>query len=163
MVNTAKLLIAFLAAGSAFAHPVFNRGQIDMRKLGGIFGIADSVGTSTAKAAVQAPGTQFTTTASSAAASAAEAAAGIDVAASIAAASSAAAAVAATETAFDTLGLTPEDKGKIAGLKAKLAIDQQFGDAAAVLQDQEDITFAALAHINVGAAGRRRAFLIAGE
>ncbi|KAJ7794727.1 hypothetical protein B0H14DRAFT_2621648 [Mycena olivaceomarginata] len=76
----------------------------------------------------------------------AEAAAGIDIQASIAAASSSAAAVAATQTVNPTdpfpvnnHGLTPEELGQLAGLRAKLAIDTQFGDTAAEIKDNADI------------------------
>ncbi|KAF7362572.1 hypothetical protein MVEN_00605700 [Mycena venus] len=82
----------------------------------------------------------------SVAAAAAETAAGIDIAASIAAASSSAAAVAATATAnpldpFPTpnTNLTPEQIGQLSGLRAKLAIDNQFGDTGAAIDDQEAI------------------------
>ncbi|KAJ7852376.1 hypothetical protein B0H14DRAFT_3137156 [Mycena olivaceomarginata] len=82
----------------------------------------------------------------SAAAAAAEKTAGIDIAASIAAASSSAAAVAATATVnpLDPLpvqktNLTPEQLGQLSGLRAKLAIDNQFGDNGAAIDDQESI------------------------
>lgn len=82
----------------------------------------------------------------SAAAAAAEKTAGIDIAASIAAASSSAAAVAATATVnpLDPLpvqktNLTPEQLGQLSGLRTKLAIDNQFGDNGAAIDDQESI------------------------
>lgn len=82
----------------------------------------------------------------SVAAAAAETAAGIDIAASIAAASSSAAAAAATATVnpLDPLpqqntNLTPEQLGQLSGLRAKLQIDNQFGDTGAAIADQESI------------------------
>ncbi|KAJ7203511.1 hypothetical protein GGX14DRAFT_698937 [Mycena pura] len=82
----------------------------------------------------------------SVAAAAAESAAGIDIAASIAAASSSAAAAAATATVnpLDPLpqqntNLTPEQLGQLSGLRAKLQIDNQFGDTGAAIADQEAI------------------------
>ncbi|KAJ6630013.1 hypothetical protein B0H10DRAFT_1984748 [Mycena sp. CBHHK59/15] len=82
----------------------------------------------------------------SVAAAAAETAAGIDIAASIAAASSSAAAAAATATVnpLDPLpqqntNLTPEQLGQLSGLRAKLQIDNQFGDTGAAIADQEAI------------------------
>lgn len=79
-------------------------------------------------------------------ASAAEAAAGVDIAASIAAASSSAAAAAATQTVnpldpfpANNQGLTPEQLGQLSGLRAKLAIDTQFGDNGGIAQDNDDI------------------------
>ncbi|KAJ7314306.1 hypothetical protein DFH08DRAFT_895929 [Mycena albidolilacea] len=82
----------------------------------------------------------------SAAAAAAEKKAGIDVAASIAAASSSAAAVAATATVnpldpfpVPSTNLTPEQLGQLSGLRAKLAIDNQFNDTGAAIDDQESI------------------------
>jgi hypothetical protein len=80
------------------------------------------------------------------AAAAAETAAGIDIAASIAAASSSAAAAAATASVnpLDPLpaqntNLTPEQLGQLSGLRAKLQIDNQFGDTGAAIDDQEAI------------------------
>ncbi|KAJ7325961.1 hypothetical protein DFH08DRAFT_1085117 [Mycena albidolilacea] len=80
------------------------------------------------------------------AAAAAETAAGIDIAASIAAASSSAAAAAATASVnpLDPLpaqntNLTPEQLGQLSGLRAKLQIDDQFGDTGAAIDDQEAI------------------------
>ncbi|KAJ7671091.1 hypothetical protein B0H17DRAFT_1085481 [Mycena rosella] len=82
----------------------------------------------------------------SVAAAAAETAAGINIAASIAAASSSAAAAAATATVnpLDPLpqqntNLTPEQLGQLSGLRAKLQIDNQFGDTGAAVTDQEAI------------------------
>ncbi|KAJ7073586.1 hypothetical protein C8F01DRAFT_1271235 [Mycena amicta] len=80
------------------------------------------------------------------AAAAAETAAGIDIAASIAAASSSAAAAAAVATVNpldpfpqEKTSLTPEQLGQLSGLRAKLAIDSQFGDRGAAIKDQADI------------------------
>jgi hypothetical protein len=84
--------------------------------------------------------------ASAAAAAAAEKTAGIDIAASIAAASSSAAAVAATATVnpldpfpVPSTNLTPEQLGQLSGLRAKLAIENQFNDTGAAIDDQESI------------------------
>ncbi|KAJ7841570.1 hypothetical protein B0H14DRAFT_3457343 [Mycena olivaceomarginata] len=77
---------------------------------------------------------------------AAEKTAGIDIAASITAASSSAAAVAATATVNPldpfpppSTSLTPEQLGQLSGLRAKLAIDNQFNDTGAAIDDQESI------------------------
>ncbi|KAF7336232.1 hypothetical protein MVEN_02171100 [Mycena venus] len=76
-------------------------------------------------------------------------AAGVDISASVAAASSSAAAVAATHTQnpLDPIQtplanqlLTPEQLGQLSGLRAKLALDQQFGDTEAAIDDQDGIS-----------------------
>ncbi|KAJ7682842.1 hypothetical protein B0H17DRAFT_1333482 [Mycena rosella] len=153
MVNTFALFVAALAAGSVSALPIRSRDSgVDLSSL---FGLA-------APAAGQQSGTglpagfqgsnaahdeQASQEASDAtAAAAAEAAAGVDITASIAAASSSAAAAAATATTnpddpFPTqnTNLTPEQLGQLSGLRAKLDIDNKFGDTGAAIQDQEDI------------------------
>ncbi|KAF7345679.1 hypothetical protein MVEN_01587700 [Mycena venus] len=122
MVQISHLFIAVVTAGFVTARPI------------------GDFGTQNAEAAQEAHD------AAAAKAAAAEAAAGIDITASIASASSSAAAVAATQTVnpldpfpLNTHGLTPEQQGQLSGLRAKLAIDTQFGDTAALIQDNADI------------------------
>ncbi|KAJ7866496.1 hypothetical protein B0H13DRAFT_2352515 [Mycena leptocephala] len=161
MVKTFNLFVALLAAGAVAARPIFTRDSgVDLSQLEGLLGVADSTGGSDsgdstggfnspeAEANQQAAhDAQVSANADAASsASAAEAVAGVDIAASIAAASSSAAAAAATQTVnpldpfpANNQGLTPEQLGQLSGLRAKLAIDTQFGDNGAIAQDNDDI------------------------
>ncbi|KAJ7437800.1 hypothetical protein B0H11DRAFT_2009732 [Mycena galericulata] len=150
MVNTMNLMnlvIAALFAGSVSALPLYSRDASDL----GIFappagqqagtGIPPGFGNDVA---ADEQASAFAAAATSAAA--AEAAAGVDITASIAAASSSAAAAAATATVnpLDPLqgpntNLTPAQLGELSGLRAKLAIDTQFGDTGAAIHDQSSI------------------------
>ncbi|KAJ6477000.1 hypothetical protein C8R45DRAFT_368691 [Mycena sanguinolenta] len=166
MVKALIFVVATLTA-SVIARPVFGRkqgGDADSG-LADLFGAAAATTTADdASNTVPAGSTNFggviipagsnaahdeqqaEFSSASVAAAAAETAAGIDIAASIAAASSSAAAFAATATAnpldpFPTTNtnLTPEQLGQLSGLRAKLAIDTQFGDTGAAIADQEAI------------------------
>jgi len=156
MVKTFTLFVAALAAGSVTALPLYGRDDsgFDISSLFGAAappdgeqsgtGIPPGFGAANQNAAHDAQVSEEATAATAAAA--AESAAGIDIAASIAAASSSAEAVAATATEnpldplpTPNLGLSPEQLGELSGLRAKLAIDTQFNDTGAIIQDNEDI------------------------
>ncbi|KAJ7689773.1 hypothetical protein B0H17DRAFT_1134717 [Mycena rosella] len=153
MVNAFAFFVAALAAGSVAALPVQNRDFLSSLlnspppppddSAGGT-GIPVGFGSANQQAAHDAQASQEATAATAAAA--AESAAGIDIVASIAAASSSAAAAAATATVNpndpfppERTTLTPEQIGQLSGLRAKLAIDTQFGDTGAIIQDNDDI------------------------
>ncbi|KAJ7122681.1 hypothetical protein C8R43DRAFT_1241219 [Mycena crocata] len=139
MVNTFTFFVAALFAGSVAALPIGSDSGLVARFQFG--NPAAQQAAHDAQASSQAI--------AAAAAAASESAAGIDIAASIAAASSSAAAAAATHVVnpLDPVpdptansNLTPEQLGQLSGLRAKLAIDNQFGDQGAAIKDQEDIS-----------------------
>ncbi|KAJ7468695.1 hypothetical protein FB451DRAFT_1257027 [Mycena latifolia] len=152
MVNTFNLFVAALAARSVVALPLRSRDSgSDISSLFGLAAPADGEQTGTgipagfgSNAAHDAQVSQQAAAAATAAA--AEKAAGVDIAATIASVSSSVAAFEATATVdpfapFPTpnTSLTPEQLGQLSGLRAKLSLDNQFGDTGAAIKDQEDI------------------------